>query len=99
MTLNIDMKMIRPVNYSGFSLIFDMNSWTLLQNCNEVNPGKTFHSNSVGSPSIVSKALYSDELLNHVNLSLMQYLIVGSGAFFQHITQNLKIRKPSLARD
>ena len=40
MSLNIDMKMIRPVNVAGFSLIFDMNSWTLLQSCNVVNPGK-----------------------------------------------------------
>ena len=37
MSLNIDMKMIRPVNSSGFSLIFDKNSWTLLQSCNVVN--------------------------------------------------------------
>ena len=34
-----------------------------------MNPGKIFHSNSIGSPSILSKALYSGELLNHVNLS------------------------------
>ena len=58
MSLNIDMKMIRPVNSSGCLLIFDKNSWTLLQSCNVVNPGKIFHSNSIGSPSIVSKALY-----------------------------------------
>ena len=69
MSLNIDMKMIRPVKSSGSVLIFDKNSWTLLQSCNVVNPRKIFHSNSIGSPSIVSKAPYSDELLNHVNLS------------------------------
>ena len=69
MSLNIDMKMIRPVNSSGSSLIFNRNSWTLLQSCNVMNPGKIFHSNSIGSPSIVSKALSCDELLNHVNLS------------------------------
>ena len=28
MSLNIDMKMIRPLDSSGLSLIFDMNSWT-----------------------------------------------------------------------
>ena len=61
MSLNIDMKMIRPVNFSGVTLNLDMNSWTLLQSCNVVNPGKMFHSNSIGSPSIVSKALYSGE--------------------------------------
>ena len=64
MSLNIDMKIIRLLNYSGLSLIFDMNSWTLLQSCNVVNPGKIFHSNSIGSPSIVSKALYSGDLVN-----------------------------------
>ena len=40
MSLNIDMKMIRPVNSSVCLLILDMNSWTLLQSCNMVNPGK-----------------------------------------------------------
>ena len=69
MSLNIDMKIIRPVNSSDCTLIFDMNSWTLYQSCNVVNFGKIFHSNSIGSPSIVSKVLYCDELLNHVNLS------------------------------
>ena len=34
-----------------------------------VNPGKIFHSNSIDSPSFLSKALYSDELSNHINLS------------------------------
>ena len=39
MSSNIDMKMIRPLNYDG-SLICDKNSWTLLQGWNVVNPGK-----------------------------------------------------------
>ena len=69
MSLNIDKKKIRPLNFSGVTLNLDSNSWTLWQSCNVVNPGKIFHSNSVGSPSILSKALCSDELLNHVNLS------------------------------
>ena len=69
MSLNIDMKIIRPEKSCGSMLIFDRNSWALLQSCNVVNPGKIFHSKSIGSPSIVSKALYSDELLNHINLS------------------------------
>ena len=69
MSLSIDMKLIRPVNSSDVSLNFDSNSWTLVQSCNVVNPGKICHSNSVGSPSILSKALYSGELLNHFNLS------------------------------
>ena len=69
MSLNIDMKMIRPVRFSGSTLNLDSNSWTLWLSCNVVNPGKMFHSNFVGPPSILSKALYADELLNHVNLS------------------------------
>ena len=66
-----------------------------------VNPGKIFHSNSIGSPSNLSKALYCDELLNHVNLSshAIFNLIVGSRSSFQGIIQNLKIRRPLCARD
>ena len=75
MSLNIDMKTIRLVNFFGFSLFLDKNSWTLWQSCNVVNPGKIFHLNSIGSPSILSKVLYSDELLNHVNLSSHAQLI------------------------
>ena len=69
MLLNIDMKMTRPVNFSGVTLNLNGSSWTLWLSCNVLNPGKMFHSNSIGSPSILSKALYSCELLNHVNLS------------------------------
>ena len=39
MSLNIDMKMIRPWNCSG-SLILLMNFWTSRTSCNVVNPGK-----------------------------------------------------------
>ena len=98
MSLNIDMKMIRPVKSSGVSFHLDSNSCTLWQSCNVVNPGKIFHSNSIGSPSIVSKVLHCGELLNHVHLS-SHNLIVGSGSSYQGITQNLKIRKPLRARD
>ena len=61
MSLNIDMKIIRPWNCYG-SLILFMNFWTSWTSCDVVNPGKIFHSNSIGSPSIVSKVLYCDEL-------------------------------------
>ena len=76
MSLNIDMKIIRPLNCDG-SPILVMNSWTLLMSCNVVNPGKIFHSNSIGSPSIVSKVLYCDELLSHVNFSSRTAFDVG----------------------
>ena len=68
-SLNIDMKIIRPVNFSGFTLNLDDNSWTLLQICNVMNPGKMFHLNSNGTPSTLSKFLHSSDLLNYVNLS------------------------------
>ena len=74
MSLNIDIKIIRP---SDGSLILDMNSWTLLQSCNVVNPGKIFHSNSIGSPSIVSKVLLCDELLIQLNFSSQAEFDVG----------------------
>ena len=89
MSLNIDMKMIRPVNSSGTVLIFDRNSWTLLQSCNVVNAGKIFHSNSIGSPSIVSKVLYCDELLNHVNISSQTVFDCGFWCIFpRHNTES-----------
>ena len=54
MSLNIDMKMLRPVNFSGVTLNLDSNSWTLWQSCTVENPGNMFHSDSIGSPSILS---------------------------------------------
>ena len=41
MSLNIDMKIIRPWNCDGSPMLV-MNSWTLLMSCNVVNPGKIF---------------------------------------------------------
>ena len=77
MSLNINMKIIRPVNFSGVTLDLDSNSWNLWQSCNVVNPGKIFHSNSFGSPSIVSKVLYCSESLNQSNCRSQAVLDVG----------------------
>ena len=89
MSLNIDMKIIRPVKFSGCTLNLDSNSWTLVQRCNVVNPGKIFHSNSIGSPSILSEALYSGELLNHFNLSSHAMFDFGSSFTFpRHNTES-----------
>ena len=96
--LNVDMKIIRPLNCDG-SPILTMNSWTLLTSCIVVNPGKIFYANSIGSPSIVSKVLYCDELLNQLNFLPKQNLMLGSDLSFQDIRQNLKIRTPLHARD
>ena len=75
-TLNMDMKISRPWNGSG-SLILLMNFWTSWTSCNVVNPGKIFHSNSIGSPSIVSKVLYCDESLNQSNCRSQAVFDVG----------------------
>ena len=66
MSLNIDMKIIRPWNCQ----VRPFCSWTLefadkLQ-CS--GSWEIFHSNSIGSPSIVSKVLYCDESLNQPQL-------------------------------
>ena len=88
-----------PVNSSGSSLICDRNSGTLLHSCNVVNPGKIFHSNSTGSPSIVSNVLYCDESLNHSNCRSHTVFDIGFWFILQDITQNLRIHKPLHARD
>ena len=63
MSLNIDMKMIRPWNRSGSPILL-MNFCASRTSSNVVDPVKLFHSNSISSPSIVSKVLYCDESLN-----------------------------------
>ena len=56
-----------------------------------VNPGKIFHSNSIVSPSILSKFMYCDELLNHVNLSSHAMFDCGfSFTFAVHNTESEK---------
>ena len=57
MSLNIDINRILPVKFSGVSPDLLSKSLTLPQSCNVSNPGKMFHSNSVGSPLIPSKSL------------------------------------------
>ena len=88
MSLNIDMKIIRPLNCDG-SPILVMNSWTLLMSCNVVNPRKIFHSNSIGSPSIVSKVLYCGESLKQVNFSTQTvFYVVFWFTFPRHNTES-----------
>ena len=57
MSLNIDMNRILPVKFSGVSLNMYSKLLTSSLSCNVLNPGKIFHSNSIGSPSILSKFL------------------------------------------
>ena len=54
MSLNIDINKILPVRVSGVCPKSLSRSLILPQSCNVVNPGKMFHSNSVGSPLIPS---------------------------------------------
>ena len=54
MSLNIDINRNLLVKFSGVSPNLLSRSVTLPQNCNVSNPGKMFHSNSVGSPLIPS---------------------------------------------
>ena len=57
MSLNIDMNRILPVKFSGVSPNLLSKLLTSSLSCNVSNPGKMFHSNFVGSPSIPSKFL------------------------------------------
>ena len=68
-SLNIDIKKIHPVKFSDVSPYLNCELLTSSLSCNVLNPYKIFHSNSIGSPSILSKFLYSGDDLNHPNLS------------------------------
>ena len=58
MSLNIDMNSILPVKVSGVIVPKELRRLMILsQSCNDVNPGKIFHSNSVDSPLTSSKSL------------------------------------------
>ena len=67
--MNMDINRILPVKLSGVSPNLYSKLLTSSLSYNVLIPGKIFHSNSSGSPSILSKFLYSGELLNHANLS------------------------------
>ena len=77
MPLNIDMKIIRPVNLSGVTLNLDSNSWTLLQSCNVVNPGKYSTRIPSAHHQLCPKILYCDELLNQSNCRSQAVFDVG----------------------
>ena len=64
MSLYIGMKIVLPVSCSGSLCISVIIFWISVRICNEVNPGKIFHSNSIGSPSIRSNARFWDEFIN-----------------------------------
>ena len=59
MSLYIDMNVILPLTCSGVHFISLIILCTSARICNVVNPGKFFHSNSIGSPSIRSNSQFS----------------------------------------
>ena len=63
MSLNIDMKIILLVKFSGVSSNLSSKLLTSWLSCNALYPGNIFHSKSIGSPSILSKFLYSWDVL------------------------------------
>ena len=69
MSLNIRYEDDPSSDFSGSTLMFGKKSWTLVAELQCGESWEIFHSNSSGSPSIVSKALYCDELLNNVDVS------------------------------
>ena len=58
MSLYIDMKMILPLSCSGSQFKSFNNFWISRRMCNVVCPGFIIHSNSIGSPSILSNSLH-----------------------------------------
>ena len=100
MTLNIDINMILPVKFSGVSSNLNSKRLTSSLSCNVLNPGKIFHSNSIGSPSILSKFLYFGEDFNHPNFcSHASFDWVFLQESYQGTTQNPKRRRPSCVED
>ena len=65
---NIDMNIILSVKFSGVSPNLNSKLLTSWLSCKLLNPGKIFHSNSICSPSILSKVLHSGDDLNHSKL-------------------------------
>ena len=57
MSVNFDIHRILPVKLAGVSFNLNSKRLTSSLSCNVLNPAKIFHSNSIGSPSILSKFL------------------------------------------
>ena len=77
-----------PVKFSSSTLKFVSYSWTLLQSCNVVNPGRYSTRTPLDHHICLPKTLYSVPTSTCLP---RQYLIVGSRSSFQGMTQNLKV--------
>ena len=82
--------MVLPLNGSG-SQSNSNNFWIPRRIFNIVCPGNIIHSNSIGSPSILSNSLYCFVLMNHSNVALHSSFDWGNGRTFP--IQSLWIHK------
>ena len=72
-------------NLSGSSLIFDRNSWTSKQSCNEVNPGKYSTRIPLAHHQLCPKLCIVMNFWTTSTCPPRQHLIVGSRSSFQGI--------------
>ena len=73
MSLNIDMKTVRSSNSSGIVLRTVVLVWISLRISSAVRLGKTFHSNSNGSPSFPNNFMFSLEFWKMLDLFFPLY--------------------------
>ena len=92
MSLNIDLKMILPLNCSGSHFCSFMNSWICVRRSDVVNPGNIFHSSSIDSPSIRFRSFKRLFSKYHLIFSFQNFLRI----FFY--TSQTPDRAPSLRR-
>ena len=97
--LNIDMKIIRPVKFSGVTLNLDSNSWTFGRTAMWWFLGRYSTRIPLAHHQLCPKLCTLVNFWTTSTCPPMQYLIVGSRSSFQSRIQNLTIRKPSRARD
>ena len=87
MSLNIEINRILPVKVSGVCPKSLSRSMILSQNCNVVNPGKMFHSNSVGlsiDSIIISVAFLGSGSCNSVLPSFVGFGMLKNLSEAQH---------------
>ena len=93
MSLHPDMKMIRLVNCSDSHCISFIIFWILGRICDVACPGKTFHSNSIGSPSTRSNFRCWEVLVNHSILFFLRLWTLGMDSSCPDTIMNLRIHR------
>ena len=95
MSLNIDIKMIRPWNYPGSHCTSVIMSWISSRIPNVVNPVNFSHSNSIGSPSIRFNSRHWDEFIKPSTCTF--HVFAGCSLILaMHNMLSLRIRRLSL---